>query len=327
MKSEIFFKNAYIITINSELSTIAEFGFEKVNSSHINTIYSIINGISNLPNQALESFAATITTLVMLAIASIKESDSAESNENPIVILYFFQIFCQRMENEWKLKSNAQDEQEVSSNKLMKPSKNSKKSISNQISSNQYDWDSERSHSISLLKAISQLESSSMWSMGILQENFYLNIWKYALQLLEDKLSDTVHHECILILTHCIQIYVSHQKSLQGIISTMIGSISQCEHRLSSLSKDISEIGSLAPAIFISEILKEIGNMEMKEKSKVKNFISNINVFLVTLTERCPHKVSNSMAYVIDLIDNDVYIIRYSLYAYLNAHIFNIIIL
>lgn len=293
----------------------------ELNKDHIDIIYSILRGVSPTVNLSEAVISALFESLIALVKQAIKvySLGGNESMRNPAkIVVYFLQVLCQRFEITRKMKeSNEGTADGNTSTKIGGKSsgKASKKSINNGI-----DWPQKRFLCLELFQKFLQLDSHHLWDMGVIQENFLIGFWKYAIQVLEDPNNSNASKACVSILSQCITAYVSsnHSKTcnISGITSTIITSIVQNERSpatVGNFCRDVAELCKEANIVFLTELLKEFGAMNMAEKSKVKTAIPNIKVFLVKLAETIPELMTQYLSFIIDLVDCETYGIRNAL--------------
>ena len=151
-------------------------------------------------------------------------------------------------------------------------------------------------------------------------------MWKYALQLIEERLIDNnVSQLCIQLVIKCInklnlKTNSSNSNSnlnVTPISSTMLNIICNNDNNfITNISKDFAEICLNANQILIAEILNDIGSMNISDKSKIKNLLKNLNIFIIKLGEIAPELVCNLISLIIDHMDSEAYLMRY-IYTYI----------
>eukprot|EP01041_Mallomonas_annulata_P008396 gene8396-17310_t len=304
-------------------------GYSEYNQSQIDIMYSVINGLSYLSNNSISAFVEALTSIVAQSIDILSNGPETTIQNQSKACIFFLQVFCQKYEHIWKTTKSPELTNESDTSKTNKQTK--KKSVSSSTSSNNLNWASHRIRCLDIFRQVLTIDPNNLWDMGIIPENFLFGFWKYSLEILEDRSFDNnsmTSQLCIKIIIACSEKFNTSSTStasLTPLSSTIVNIICQTENIL-PLSRDIAEICKHSNQILIAEILNDFGSMNMLEKSKVKNAIKNIQIFLNKLTEISPELMCNYISLIIDQVDCEVYGIRNSILevmGILAIHIFN----
>lgn len=289
-------------------------------------LYNLIGSL-NGPEKRVEKFISVLTDITSHAISICNRSENFELRKRASIVLYFFQVFCQKMEQ----KSKENDFQSGAAKSVKKGAKSKKSALADDGDNHTFDWQYERKYYLNILEKIAAIESINIWEMGVAQENFYLTMWKFAIHLLEIRpfeANSNTSNQCVSIITSCIQklhssssfetsgkIKSSKSNSsrscLSPMVAAMVSSMTQTE-KITPFSRDIVSICVQSPSVFTSSLLTDICNFILTDNgsSTVKTLAKNAGEFLVTLAELSAETVAPYMSLIIELIDCDEYLIR-----------------
>lgn len=260
-----------------------------------------------------------ITSLDAIHSSSSSPGEITNQQRNNLQILFYF--FLQLVISlEQSLKSSSQ---EISS--LTKTTKvsSTKSSTKKKISSSEFNWVDWRTICLNYLQKYLSFDQTKLWPMGIIEENVLMLLWKYMLQLLEEKpvgMNGTgktdvaIRKVCQEILTQCVkqlEKQCSHSTdALSSFLTALIDSICRYEHMANNFA-EICCVHSQGSNQVCTEIMKEIGRINMTELSKSNaTGVKNIGGFLVTLGEIAPQITTQYLPFILNHLDSEAYQIR-----------------
>ena len=116
--------------------------------------------------------------------------------------------------------------------------------------------------------------------------------------------------------------FSGHFSSMTGgcthLVTAVINSIVGYEH----MGPILAEILKKVSGVMTSELMAEIGQMNMADLSKSGNGVKNVGGFLIAFSEACPEKLTQHLPLIIlRQIDSEIFQIRSAIiqvYQYLN---------
>jgi hypothetical protein len=296
--------------------------------------------MKHLSSEQRNSFIENFYNSLTICIDSIQSSDSSslaeitpQQKNNSQILLYFFLQLVLSFEQSLKSSSSS----EISSlTKSTKATKVSTKKKSSSSSSSGFQWIEWRSICLDYLQKYLSFDQTRLWPMGIIHENVLMPLWKFVLQLLEEKpigINGTGKHEvtlrklCQEILIQCVKQlekqcsqHSTDAAALSTFLTALIDSICRYEHMgthfaeiCSAHSHSLSNgHGGNMTTQVCNGIMKEIGRINMTELSKSNaTGVKNIGSFLVTLAEIAPHITTQYLPFILNHLDSEAYQIRY----------------
>ena len=337
-----------------EIADINCNGRDALSQEHIDAIYSLVNGFNKISSDKRSAFLSTMTELCSKMLTASTAEDINIAGKNSIKMIQFFMLQV-AVKGEAGAKSAAiAATSSLSSNsaplddfddenrapvavapKKGKASKASttKKGKGGSDSSSSFDWCRWRVSSLELLERCLAPECLSIWSMGIVAENFLSGVWKYALQLLEDKpvgvggsgaAEVSVRDLCIQLIVKCVKLFGSAKStgSYNALSSALIDSLTKHEH-MSMYIADMAALSSssgVAGKLLISELMTDIANMNMATVPSVKN----IGLFIELFAKQSPALMASYLPIVKPQIDSAAHQIRFqknTIMSFLPLHI------
>lgn len=227
---------------------------EHLSQGNIDGIYSIIVGFENLNEEIQMEFSQILIQIISTCLREYSAQSPSLYKQNMKILCYFFIQLCLKLEKiEWKTddgakKSKLQSQENTSINK---------KSL--------------RYQSLQIMVNFLQLESSTLWAMSMIPENFLSPIWKYVYSLLESRPmgvngTSTQDQEtrqlCQQILQLCIE--VGNENVHDQLITAMLNGICQFEH----LAMWMGDLLAKVNPSFIANLMTEISHMSFNDSSK-----------------------------------------------------------
>ena len=300
-----------IIVFHSILELTQEDLHEHLSQANIDGIYSLIVGLENLPEETQMEFSQLQIQMVSTCLRDYSPQSPNLYKQNMKILFYFFTQLSLKLERiEWKTDDSSK-KSKIQENQSM-----NRKSM--------------RYQSLYLLVNFLQLESSSLWSMSMIPENFLTPIWKYTFYLLESRpngISGISHQDqetrqlCLTILQLCIEF--GNENIQDQFVTAMLNGICQFEH----LTNWMAELCAKANTVFIAKLMTEISHMsfndsakdssnEEENKAQTPKLITpakHIGIFLVNWTELNPAVSCKYLPLVLHQFASDAHQIRYLL--------------
>lgn len=276
---------------------------EDLQQTHIDSLYSFIQGWEHLSEPHRTEFCQSLMTMASASLESISATCPAKAKSTAKILLYFLANMCSHVETHFK----------------PTPEATTKATKSKQSSSQHFDWVAWRPRCLHLLLRALLIDPSFLWSMALVQDNFLTPIWKYTVQLLEERpmgLAGTGGNEtalrgvCHQILTVSSELFNETSGSGSApLAAALVDAITRYEH-MASYAADIC---AQAKGALLSNVFAEIAHMNIaagttadnttdedpatvtatvpatvpskQTQTKVSSTVKHIGIFLVALTE------------------------------------------
>jgi hypothetical protein len=313
-------------------------GNDGITQSEVDKLYSIISGFQGLNAENRAVFVRNLCELSSRMLDSAaSNADGASSGDmdtkNAIkIVLYFLQQLAFKAEQTVATKTSEiiQQDDDMDFSETPAPSQKktakskagaAKKGGKSAAAAGTFDWSKCRTSVLELLERTISNECLSIWTMGIIPENFVRGLWKYPLSLLESKpqgLSGTssvdiaARDSCVTLVVNCIKTFGSIKStgSYSALSAATIDSLTKYEH----MCNQVSEIASLANDAnmngkqFVAELMNDIANTNMATVPSVKN----IGSFLESFAKATPIGMVSYLPILRCQIDSQAHQIRYA---------------
>jgi condensin complex subunit 1 len=294
-----------------------------LSQSQVDLLYHLIRNLQKLSSQQQNDFLITISDYLNLFFETSQTNahPSIEIKNNTNIIFYFFLNATVSFENISKSTLNTETKSK---------SKASSKTKSSSTSSvKEFKWFEWRKFSLEFIFKYLSSDQSQLWAMGLIHENVLMLIWKYILQLLEEKpigINGTGKSEvamrklCVDILTQAVQ-QLERQCSqhstdaLSSFLTAILDSLCRYEHMAPYVSEICANCCPRGGSSHVcNEIMKEIGRINMTELSRSNaTGVKNLGGFLTSLGEIAPAITTQYLALILNHLDSEAYQIRYNL--------------
>ena len=251
--------------------------------------------------------------LLLRIMTSCLQDYSAQSpmfyKQNMKILFYFFIQSCIKFERiEWKTEDTSKKSKLTQDNLTV-----TKKTL--------------RFQSLQIIVNFLQLESSSLWTMSMIPENFLSPIWNYAFSILESRangIHGTSNYDqearqlCLLVLQICIDI--GNENLLDQFATAMVNGICQYEH----LANWMADLFAKSKNEFMANLMTEISHLSFNETKETSNEdesnnnqtpklvtpAKHIGMFLVKWTELNPTMSGKYLPLVLHQFASDAHQIR-----------------
>jgi hypothetical protein len=308
-----------------------------LSQSQIDSLFHLILNLNKLSSRQQNEFMRIIVDYLNLSFESTQTNShpSTEIKNNTNITFYFFLNTITTFENLVKLSSHSDLLTNTKSkSKSSSSSSKTKSSSSSATASTDFKWLEWRKISLEfLLKYFSVPDHSHLWAMGLIHENILMFLWKYLVQLLEEKpvgVSGTGKNEiamrkmCVDVLTQCIQqlekqCSQSSTDILSSFLTAILDSLCRYEHMATFVTEICSNCshssrsggGGGSGSHVCNEIMKEIGRINMNELSRSNaTGVKNLGGFLTSLGELAPAITTQYLALILNHLDSEAYQIR-----------------
>ena len=226
------------------------------------------------------------------------------------IVLYFFLVLCSKIE----LIAKKANEKIADNITVPKNKGRGKKAKKNLLDDDEEDDDSNIAFSLpfwrpkllTTVQHVISIDSSAIWTMGIVHESFLMLLTKLPLQILEGEGSAPEASLKSMCIKSIVDFSARYTGSCNYLLTSFIDAICRCEHMGAVVSNILKQTNGLLAA----ELMAEIGHMNMSEVAKSGNGVKNVGVFLVSFAEVCPSLVAQYLPSIMHQIDSDVYQIR-----------------
>ena len=274
----------------------------------IDFIFGIITKLEFVDDDNKTVLTESLISLVEKAISIFSESLDQKQKNAIKIIFYFFLNFTSKIEVVCKKSSivKANDSNNITIPKGRGKSKAVKDSNEDSDTFSLNTW---RVTFLQLINSIICLDPSKVWTMGIIPESFLLLLWKLSIQLLEDYKSDgsfdsNVKSNCIKNLIDYTSKHGSNE--INHLVTAFLDALCRSEH----IAPILADIVKQTNGIMATELIGEIGQMNMSELAKSGSGVKHVGMFLTSFAELCPDLMTQHLASIMRQIDSEVYQIR-----------------
>ena len=274
-------------------------------------MYAAVSQLDSLSNSNKNLITEVLSDLTTKCIQMASSPGIDQKQKNTIkIILYFFLVLCSKIE----LVAKKANEKTADNITVPKNKGRGKKTKKNLLDDDEDEDDSTIAFSLpfwrpKLLMTVQQvinIDSSLIWTMGIVHESFLMLLTKLPIQILEGEGSAPEVSLKAMCINSIVQFSGRYTGSCNYLLTSFIDALCRCEHMGAVVSNILKQTNGLLAA----ELMAEIGHMNMSEVAKSGNGVKNIGVFLVSFAEACPSLVAQYLPSIMHQIDSDVYQIR-----------------
>lgn len=326
-----------------------------LSQSAIDTLYSIGTAFLTLSPALRSLFLDTLQDLSgkVLSLAASHKALSQQAKNNTKAVLYFLAAVTARVETGMqaqaqpaatKSKAASQDDEggnddnddddgdfgapaKKGAKKAPKAAKASKAKAGG--GKGAFNWPEYRASLLELISEAAEMEPSSLWSMGIVQENFSAAMWGYALSLLEARPAGMSGHTsvetkaraaCVAIVVRCVACFSQSGASCSftQLTTALLDAMLRADH-MSTAAADVCSKASVALA---AEVLGEVARMNMD--GLPASGVKNIGSFVEALAKSNPQLMTQLLPTVMKQLDSGAHQIRSSLLHAMGAVIIHI---
>lgn len=305
-------------SFDNQIEDLRDTANVEMSQEDINFMYNAILHVADLSDSQKRSLNEALFDLAHQLLDTCQEepkSTNTEQKARAAKALYMLVQYCMRMERVFK--STPTDASISTSKATSAAAKKSKKS--KQASATSYIWPEWRSTCLTLFHKMLSGDSSALFAMGLMPENFVMLFWKYPLELLEEKpvgltgvgTSEQASKKlCLsLLLLACQQVASGPATGVTVLVTAVLDGACRQEHLASPLA-DICRAAGVGSA-FVTELMAEIARLNMTELSKGNGSgARNIGCFLVAVAAVYPELIALYLPLLMHHMDADVYQIR-----------------
>ena len=274
-------------------------------------MYAAISQLDSLSNANKNFITEVFSDLTTKCIQMANSPGIDQKQKNTIkIVLYFFLVLCSKIELVAK-KANEKMADNITVPKIKGRGKKAKKNF---LDDDEEDEDNTIAFSLSLwrpkllmtVQQVIAIDSSLIWTMGIVHESFLMLLTKLPLQILEGEGSAPEASLKAMCVNSIVDFSARYTGSCNYLLTAFIDAICRCEHMGSVVANILKQTNGLLAA----ELMAEIGHMNMSEVAKSGNGVKNVGMFLVSFGEACPALIAQYLPSIMHQIDSDVYQIR-----------------
>ena len=300
----------------------------EITQEAIDTMFSLIKGFEALSDQSRELFTTVLlekTAYLMDFIFQKTQKGKeaiAQTNFDPEfknAVRIFFYFFCCGTAHIETVCGRAPTVMDTANKKAAKGKKTKAAAASYNDENDDFAWASVRIIFLQAMKRLLTVPSTLLWSMGIVQENFLVAAWGYAVKLLEERPMGIVgtgaaegaaRAICKDIVISCVECFgnANVSGSFTNLTSALLEGINRAEH----MSVFSAEICGRSPALLTGEFLKEISVMEFSSQSAAAG-MKNVGAFVENLVKFNSQIMIANLPVILRQLDAGAHQIRSSL--------------
>ncbi len=295
--------------IRNQLDLQSDLNGLQLEQSNITDLFCLISGFEDLSVANKTSLYDCLLELCTRALENFNDKLDVNGKNAIKILTYYNFILTQKGEN-FHSKQNTFNGL-GKANKTKKSTKTTKNKNNDDI--DEFDWVAFRTQCLDIYSRVMSLDQSGLWSMGVIPENFMNLVWTYPLQLLENKPTGVggsghkeiaVRQKCVEIIAKCATNFGN--RGFIALTTAMVDALSRSEH----MDKLITDICSRSPANLSSEVMSEIGRINMNELAKSGSGAKNVGSFLINFAESNPSIMASRLPVVIHQLDSEIWSIR-----------------
>ena len=284
----------------------------EISQDNIDLIYNLINLLGDLSQNQIKDFVESLYHIATESFECCCDSEcTSELKSSMKIMMYFLMNLCHKLEKTSNCQSNTEVSGKTGKGKTAKSSK-----------VNVFMWIEWRALCLECIHKVLQADQSTIWSMGIVHENFLRLAWTYALELLENKpdgISGTGKVEtgtrrvCTGVLALSMrQLELSTASSVGAGVTSFVAALIESICRHEHMGSVIAELCANARtgSVVCAELMNEVGGMNMLELSRGGAGVKHLGTFLTSLAESSPEVITLYLPLIMNHIDSDVYQIR-----------------
>jgi hypothetical protein len=300
--------NSNICALSTDFAIAVESEVE-LEQRHVDAMFNTVACFRVLSADQKGDFAGNLISLCSQKLDNLSEQSSVKSKNDFKMTHYFLHVLATKAEL-YAPKAGDVDAPE-------KKAKGKKKAVS----SDSFQWTDWRPAVLRLFERTLSIDPSILWFMGIPEEAFLAGIWKYALQLLEDKPAGVGGQGGaeIALRALCSGIILGSARQLAGTSTSGDEMTTLCTAALDSICR-MEHIGAVFSDIcmkengrFAAQLMAEVGTMNLTDLNKSGAGVKNVGAFLVSMSEVAPKLMAQFLPSFIHLLDSEVYQIRSSI--------------
>lgn len=324
-----------------------------LSQSAIDTLYSLGTAFPTLSPALRGLFLDTLLDLSgkVLSLAADHKSLSQQAKNNTKAVLYFLAAVSARVETSLQAQGQpaatkakaasqddggANDDDDDDDGEFNGPAKKGAKKApkakapkAKAGAKGAFNWPEYRASLLELIAEAAEMEPSTLWSMGIVQENYSAAMWGYALSLLETRPAGLSGHTaaeskargaCVSVVVRCVSCFSQSGASCSftQLTTALLDAMLRADH-MSTAAADVCSKASVALA---SEVLGEVARMNMD--GLPASGVKNIGSFVEALAKSNPQLMTQLLPTVMKQLDSGAHQIRSSLLHAMGAVIIHI---
>jgi hypothetical protein len=308
-ESEVWAKGDIPSDINSRLEDVSE--SNGLDQDSINFLYNVIHSVEDLSDSQKRLVNETLYNQAHQLLETCQDdpqSTSVDDKMGAAKAMYLLVQNCIIMERMFKATPT-----DASISTAAAKKKKAK------ASSTSFIWPEWRSTCLGIFQKLLEGDSSALFSMGILPENFVMAFWKYALNLLEEKpvgmtgvgsAEQASKKLCTsVLLLACKHVASGTSTGVTVLVTAALDAACAQEHLAGPIAEICRSLG--VGSAFVSELMAEIARLNMNELSKGNGSgARNIGCFLIAVASVYPEMIALYLPLIMHHMDSDVYQIR-----------------
>lgn len=171
-------------------------------------------------------------------------------------------------------------------------------------------WENERESFIAVLHQLYEKPIHKLWDPPIIEEEFLSLATRCCFKMLEDvnvSRNKAVREAIFNFLGMCLK----KQNNSLGYSVKIIQLLQDYEHLVSPLASAVSLfVTEYGAKNLISEVVREVGYIEVKDLSRDASGMRSISQFIVELAGICPNQVVSSLNILMPYLDEEAYTMR-----------------
>ncbi|KAG2388869.1 hypothetical protein C9374_000308 [Naegleria lovaniensis] len=311
-------------TLDEIENKLSDKAYSITNKDLFSQIYSCVKHFSSLEdnsrirlvdslNNNLLSLLASVGKLLSTGVESDSNLDHVISIHKNALKMFVFLLYwvISKYEKEEVEYVKSKKDEELSKSKKKRGTKARRKSI--------IEMDSWKEGILHTLCSVLKYDNlPKLWKKDRVEDAFILLFFKISFSLMEnhDNIKSTLIKEAIFkLITNALQI---PSDNLQTVVSTILHMIMNDEQMTNIIVELIDHIGkntsratndscSTIEKLFVSELFREIGSLELNNDTPGTKFLSQ---FISTIGERVPTAILSNMSVVISHLNDESYNIR-----------------
>jgi condensin complex subunit 1 len=279
---------------------------------HIDAMFNLVSCFKVLSDEQKGDFVGSLISMCTMKIDNLGEQSSTKSKNDFKIAHYFLHILSGKAELAAASKSGGGGAE--SGEKSTAKGKSKK-------SSEKFAWSEWRPAVLRLYQRALTVQPSAVWLMGLPEEAFLAGMWRFALQLLEDRPAGIAGAAGVEVALRalCSDIVLGCARQLAAAsasgdeLSTLCAAALDAVCRLEHMGPAVADLCQRENGRFAAQLMEEIGHMNLTDLGKSGSGVKNVGAFLVTMAEGAPRLMAAYFPTFIHLLDSEVYQIRSSI--------------
>lgn len=275
---------------------------------HVDAMFNAVACFRCLSAEQKTDFTGSLISMCTQKMDNLSEQSTTKSKNDFKMSHYFLHILAAKAE------LHAPKEDADADKKAGKGKKKAHVSDS-------FHWSEWRHAVLKLFERAIAIDPSLIWFMGICEEAFLAGIWKYALQLLEDRpvgiagtggAETSLRALCVDIVLGCARQLATTSSSgdeMTTLCTASLDAVCRAEH----MGPVFADIVRRENGRFSAQLMTEIGTMNLTDLNKSGTGVKNVGAFLVSMSDCAPRLMAQFLPSFIHLLDSEVYQIRSSI--------------